>query len=64
MKKPSKLSIPSFKNEKEEHMFWQKNDVADYFDLSKAQRVIIPNLKPTTTSISMRLPQSFLEATK
>ncbi len=64
MKKPNKLAIPSFKNEKEERIFWETNDAADYFDLSKAKRVTMPNLKPTTASISLRLSQSFLEGIK
>jgi predicted DNA binding CopG/RHH family protein len=64
MKKPNKLAIPTFKNEKEERIFWEKNDAADYFDLSKAKRVTLPNLKPTTASISLRLSQSFLEGIK
>lgn len=64
MKKPNKLVIPSFKDEKEERIFWEKNDATDYFDLSKAKRVTMPNLKPTTASISLRLSQSFLEGIK
>jgi predicted DNA binding CopG/RHH family protein len=63
MKKPTKV-IPKFKNEKEERSFWESNDAADYFDLSKAVRVTMPNLKPTTASISLRLSQSFLENIK
>jgi len=46
MKKLSKV-IPRFKSEKEEHSFWKKNDVSDYFDLSKAAVVTMPNLKST-----------------
>ncbi len=64
MKKPNKLAIPSFEDEKEERIFWEKNDAADYFNLSKAKRVTMPNLKPTTASISLRLSQSFLEGVK
>ncbi len=63
MKKPSK-TIPKFKNPKEERSFWEKNDASEYFDLSKASRVTMPNLKPTTASISLRLSQSFLENIK
>ena len=63
MKKPTKV-VPKFKNEKEERSFWESNDAADYFDLSKAVRVTMPNLKPTTASISLRLSQSFLENIK
>jgi predicted DNA binding CopG/RHH family protein len=64
MKKSNKLAIPSFKDEKDERIFWEKNDAANYFDLSKAKRVTMPNLKPTTASISLRLSQSFLEGIK
>ena len=64
MKKPNKLVTPSFKDEREERIFWEKNDATDYFDLSKAKRVTMPNLKPTTASISLRLSQSFLEGIK
>ena len=63
MKKPNKI-IPKFKSEKEERTFWEKNDASEYFDLSKAVRVTMPNLKPTTASISLRLSQSFLENIK
>lgn len=63
MKKPSK-TIPKFKNSKEERSFWEKNDASEYFDLSKASRVTMPNLKPTTAAISLRLSQSFLENIK
>lgn len=48
--------IPKFKNEDEERNFWSKADTSKYFDWSKAERVIFPNLKPTTESISLRMP--------
>jgi predicted DNA binding CopG/RHH family protein len=63
MNKPIK-PVPKFKNAKEERVFWQENDAADYFDLSKAVKVTMPNLKPTTRSISLRLSESFLESLK
>ena len=53
--------IPTFKNEDEEREFWATADSSEYFDLSKAKKVVFPNLKPTTESISLRLP-SFLLA--
>ncbi len=53
--------IPKFKNEDEERNFWATADTSEYFDWSKAQKVIFPNLKPSTESISLRLP-SFLLA--
>lgn len=53
--------IPEFKNLEEEAKFWDTHDSTEYIDWSKAQRAIFPNLKPTTESISLRLP-SFLLA--
>lgn len=52
--------IPSFKNEDQERKFWDKHDSTEYIDWSKADKVIFPNLKPTTESISLRLPSSLL----
>jgi predicted DNA binding CopG/RHH family protein/uncharacterized protein with PIN domain len=61
----SKLkSIPAFKTEAEEKRFWETHDSADYVDWSKAQRVRLPNLKPSTTAISIRLPLGLLEQVK
>jgi predicted DNA binding CopG/RHH family protein len=56
--------IPAFRNEAEERRFWETHDSADYVDWSKAERVHLPNLKPTTTSISLRLPVGLLERIK
>ena len=62
---PMKLKpVPKFASEAEEREFWETHDTADYFDLSKAQRVRFPNLKPSTTSISIRLPIGLLEDIK
>ena len=52
--------IPEFNNEDEEREFWAEHDSADYIDWSKAQRVVFPNLKPSTKTISLRLPESML----
>lgn len=57
--------IPKFKSEDEEREFWAKNDLTDYFDMDKPlSNVVFPNLKPTTKSISLRLPMSMLEDLK
>ena len=53
-------SIPRFKNEDEEREFWATADSSEYFDWDKAEQVIFPNLKPSTESISLRLPESLL----
>jgi predicted DNA binding CopG/RHH family protein len=56
--------IPDFRNEAEERRFWETHDSTDYVDWSKAQRVQFPNLKLSTTSISLRLTQSMLDRIK
>lgn len=57
-------SIPKFRSEAEERRFWDTHDSANYVDWSKAERVRLPNLKPSTTSISLRLPVTLLERIK
>ena len=54
--------IPKFKSEAEERRFWESHDTTEYFDSAKTVRVRFPNLKPSTQSISLRLPLSLLEA--
>ncbi len=49
--------IPTFKNEDEEREFWGTHDSTDYIDWSKAEEAVFPNLKPSTRSISIRLPE-------
>ena len=56
--------IPPFSNEEEEQAFWESHDSTDYLDWSKAQSVVLPNLKPTTKTISLRLPQHLLDSIK
>lgn len=56
--------IPIFKNEDEERDFWDTHDLTDYFDMSKAEEVIFPNLKPSKETISLRLPQFLLARIK
>lgn len=53
-------AIPEFKSEDEERDFWEKADSSEYFDWSKRDKVIFPNLKPSTESISIRLPKYLL----
>jgi predicted DNA binding CopG/RHH family protein len=52
--------IPEFKNEDEEREFWKAHDSTDYLDWHKAERAVFPNLKPSTKTISLRLPESML----
>jgi predicted DNA binding CopG/RHH family protein len=55
---------PKFKTESAERKFWETHDSTDYIDWSKAERARFPNLKPSTTAISIRLPLSLLERIK
>lgn len=54
--------IPNFKNEDEEREFWSKADSSEYLNWKSAERVLFPELKPSTKAISLRLPESLLDA--
>ncbi len=56
--------IPAFRNEAEERRFWETHDSSDYLDWRKAEPVRLANLKPSTKSISLRLPVTLLERIK
>jgi predicted DNA binding CopG/RHH family protein len=56
--------VPTFASEAEERRFWETHDSSTYLDWNKAQRVRMPNLKPTQTAISLRLPMPLLERIK
>ncbi len=56
--------VPQFHTEAEERAFWESHDSADYVDLTRAERARFPNLKLSTASISLRLPQGLLERIK
>jgi predicted DNA binding CopG/RHH family protein len=57
-------SIPKFASEAAERVFWGKNESTDYVDWKKAQLTVLPNLKPSTQTISLRLPQHLLDSIK
>jgi len=52
--------IPTFTSEDEEREFWATHDTVDYIDWSRARWVTFPNLKPSTETISLRLPAALL----
>ena len=56
--------IPRFDSEDEERDFWASADSVDYVDWSRAKRVTMPKLKPSTRTISLRLPEPLLENLK
>ncbi len=59
-----KVKTPAFKTEAEERAFWEKHDSSDFVDWGQAKPASFPNLKPTTTTISLRLPESLLDRIK
>ena len=56
--------VPAFNDEAAERSFWETHDSADHLDWSRAERVRLPNLKPSTAAISLRLPVPLLERIK
>jgi predicted DNA binding CopG/RHH family protein len=57
-------AIPKLANEAAERAFWEKRDSSEYLDWAKAQHAAFPNLKPSTQTISLRLPQHLLDSIK
>lgn len=56
--------VPRFKSEDAERKFWENHDSTEYVDWSQAERATLPNLKPSTRSISLRLPTHLLDRIK
>lgn len=56
--------IPRFESEDEERDFWSRHDSTEYVDWRAAGKVRLANLKPTTRTISIRLPETMLEDLK
>lgn len=64
MTKQTNKALPTFASEQEERAFWESFDSVDYVDWTKAKNVRLPNLKPTTKAISIRLPVDMIEKLK
>ncbi len=63
-RKPILKPIPEFRSEAEERKFWETHDTTHYVDWSRARLVKFPNLKPSTETISLRLPAPLLSDLK
>jgi len=59
-----KRKPPKFRNENEERNFWSGRDSTEFVDWKKAKRLTLPNLQPSTRTISLRLPESMLDELK
>lgn len=57
-------SIPHFKTEEEERVFWQRVDSTEYVDYSKLERWVFPNLKLSSKPVTIRLPESLIMRAK
>ncbi|MDQ7049000.1 MAG: BrnA antitoxin family protein [Enterobacterales bacterium] len=55
---------PKFKTEADEKAFWEMHDSSDYVDWKQAYSILLPNLKPSTKTISLRLPEGLLDSIK
>ena len=60
----AKQAIPKFKTEAQERAYWESHDSTVHLDWRQAQKVRLPNLRPTTKTISLRLPQHLLDGIK
>lgn len=59
-----KLVLPKFKNEDDERDFWAKIDLSEYYEPEDMELVSFPNLKPTSRSISIRIPEYLIDRVK
>ena len=59
-----KKTIPRFKSEDAEREFWATHDSTDYIDCRRGKRITLPNLKPSSQTISLRLPKPMLDRLK
>ena len=57
-------NVPLFKSEEEERRFWELHDSSEYIDWKKAKRPVFPNLRPSSKTISLRLPEHILNEIK
>ena len=65
--KPTLSPVPTFTSEADERAYWETGagfDSTQHLDWSKARKTALPNLKPTTKTISLRLPQHLLDSLK
>jgi len=59
-----KKKVPKFKDEDQERRFWSGRDSTEYVDWKKARRVVLPRLKPSLKTISLRIPESMIQELK
>lgn len=62
--KQSKRTIPKFKSEDEERQFWTTHDFTDYIDNFRPVELDLASLKPSTRSVTIRLPDTLFASLK
>lgn len=60
----ARKKLPKFRSEGQEQDFWAGHDSTQYIDWSKGRISVFPELKPSTQTISLRLPKALLNALK
>ena len=60
----TKKKLPEFQSEAQEREFWSSHDSTDYIDWNDGKKLILPNLKPSLKTISLRVPESLIEELK
>jgi predicted DNA binding CopG/RHH family protein len=63
-KRSARKTIPMFRSEVQERLFWETHDTGPFVDWSQARVAVFPNLKPSTETISLRLPAALLAKLK
>jgi len=63
-KRATRKAVPAFSSEAEERRFWETHDTSPFVDWAKARVAVFPNLKPSTETISLRLPAALLAELK
>ena len=63
-KRATRKAVPTFSSEAEERKFWETHDASPFVDWGKARVAVFPNLKPSTETISLRLPAALLAELK
>jgi predicted DNA binding CopG/RHH family protein len=59
-----KKQVPKFESEERERDYWAEHDSTEHIDWSSAEKVVFPQLKPSTETISLRLPETLLNDLK
>ena len=63
-KRSARNAVPTFRSEAEERTFWETHDTSPFVDWSRARVAVFPSLKPSTETISLRLPAALLAELK